>query len=142
MIFELDKKVLLYWRFTVAVLFATVFSTLVLTLSNYFYVCIVACGVILALGLIVLFWYLPRLWCSETVLVEKGRIVCRKGIIIKREYVYPKARLIYLQRIKPPIAGCFGLEMIIIKGVGHSLILPPMTHHQSVIFRQAVQSDG
>lgn len=141
MIFELDKKVLLYWRFTAAVLFAAVFSALALTLSDYFYVCAAVCGAVLVLSLAVLFLYLPRLWRSEAVLIEKGRIVCRKGIIIRREYIYPQARLIYVQRLKPPLAGCFGLEMIVIKGVGHSLILPPMPHSQSVIFRKAVQKD-
>lgn len=139
MIFELDKKVLLYWRFTAAVLFAAVFSAFALILSDYFYVCIAVCGAVFTLSLVVLLLYLPRLWRSEAVLVEKTGIVCRKGIITKREYTYPRARMVYIQRIKPPLAGCFGLEMIIIKGVGHSLILPPMTHEQSVIFRRAVQ---
>lgn len=141
MIFELDKKVLLYWRFTAAVLFAAVFSALALTLSDYFYVCIAVCGTVLTLSIVVLLLYLPRLWRSEAVLIENGRIVCQKGIVIKREYIYPQARLIYVQRLKPPLAGCFGLEMLIIKGVGHSLVLPPMTHSQSVVFRRAVQQD-
>lgn len=139
MIFELDKKVLLYWRFTAAVLFAAVFSAIVLTLSNYAWLCVGLCGTVLCLASVVLYIYLPKLWRSETVLVENGRIICRKGIFIKREYIYPKARLVYVQRVKPPLAGCFGLQIIITKGVGHNLFLPPMTHSQASLFRKAVQ---
>ncbi len=139
MIFELDKKVLLYWRFTAAVIFAAVFSALALTLSGYFYLCVAICGAVTVVGLVILFCYLPKLWRSEVVLIENGRIICKKGVIIKREYIYPQTRIVYVQRVKPPLAGCFCLQMIIIKGVGHNLFLPPMTHTQSVLFRKAVQ---
>ena len=139
MIFELSKKVLLYWRFTAAVLFAAVFSALVIVLSKFPLLCVPLCGLCLVVELAVLFVYLPKLWKAEAVLVENNRIICKKGVIIKREYIYPQKRMVYLQRMKLPIAGCFGIEIVIIKGVGHNLFLPPMTHTQSVLFRKAVQ---
>lgn len=139
MIFELSKKVLLYWRFTAAVIFAAVFSALVITLSNFPMICFTLCAGVLTVELIVLCLYLPKLWKIQSVTIENQRIVCKKGLIIEREYIYPKARVVYLQRVQPPIAGCFGLEMVIIKGVGHNLFLPPMTHLQSVSLRKAVQ---
>ena len=127
MIFLLDKKVLLYWKFTAAVLFAAVFSALwMLPKVTLTAKTLISVGV-LAVFFVWWFVYLPQRFKNEKISVENGRIFYKKGVVIKREYIYPNARLVYVQTVRLPLAYCFGLVSVVVRGVGHSLILPLMT---------------
>ncbi len=141
MIFELDKKVLLYWRFTAAVIFAAVFSALWFVPMIELALKTVLCIVVTAVFIGFIFFFLPMRFKSEVLKVEKGRIICRKGVIFKREYIYPNARLVYVQTVRLPLATCFGLNVLVLRGVGHSLVLPAVTLEQSVRFLKVVSGD-
>ena len=141
MIFELDKKVLLYWRFTAAVLFAAVFSALWIAVPDRYTVKILSSLVLLAVATAYCFVYLPLRFKAESVSISGGRIICRKGVIIKRKYIYPNARLVYVQTVRLPLASCFGLYVTVLRGVGHSLILPALTLKQQTEFLKAVRED-
>ena len=141
MIFELDKKVLLYWRFTAAVLFAAVFSALWLTVPLAFVFKILASVVLCAVFIVYCFAYLSKRFSSENIEVTSNQTICRKGVILKREYIYPNGRLVYVQKVRLPLAQCFGLFSVVFRGAGHSLILPPLTHEQMILLLKAVQ-DG
>ncbi len=138
MIFEFDKKVLLYWRFTAAVLFAAVFSALWLVPFGFFILKAIFSTVLTAVFILYSFGYLPRRCKLESFGVENGRIVCKKGVVLQREYLYPTARLVYIQTVRLPLASCFGLTALVLKGVGHSLILGPVTYEQALLFKKAV----
>ncbi len=140
MIFELDKKVLIYWRFTAAVIFAAVFSALWLLIPISFVIKSVASVILFGCFSLYYAVYLPKRFLCENVEVSNGKTVCRKGVIFKREYIYPNQRLIYIQTVKLPLAHCFGLFSIVFRGVGHSLILPVMTQEQMIRFLKAVRT--
>ncbi len=138
MIFELDKKVLIYWRFTAAVIFAAVFSALWI-LPHIAVTLKMLISVVLS-GAFAMWWsvFLPLRFKAESITVENGRIYCRRGVVIKREYVYPNARLVYIQTVRLPLASCFGLYVLVLKGVGHSFVLPAVTLQQKYTFLKAV----
>lgn len=138
---KLDTKVLLYWRSTAAVIFAAVFSAFVLALRDRPYVRLSLCVFSAAVFAAVAFLYMPRLFKITGVSVQNGRIICKKGILFRREYIYPNARLVYIQTVKLPIASCFGLRFLILRGAGNSLVLPPVTAAQSETLRKAVECD-
>ena len=139
MVFELDRKVLLYWRFTAAVIFAAVFSALWMLLPIGLLPKAVTSVIILVLTLLWWLVYLPLRFKTECVKVDIGRIYCRKGVVVKREYVYPNTRIVYIQTVRLPLAYCFGLFSVVIRGVGHSLILPLMNQKQMTLFLKAVR---
>ncbi len=141
MIFELDQKVLLYWRFTAAVLFAAVFSALWLIPADRFVLKTLLSMVLAAVFSVYCFVYLPLRFKSESVGVADGKIICSKGVVFKREYIYPNARLVYVQTVRLPVACCFGLYILVLRGVGHSLVLPAMTLRQTCEFLKAVKGD-
>ncbi len=141
MIFELDKKVLLYWRFTAAVLFAAVFSALWLTVPLAFVLKALASVVLCAVFIVYCFVYLSKRFRSENIEVTNGKTICRKGVILKREYIYLNGRLVYAQTVRLPLAQCFGLFTVVFRGVGHSLILPPLTREQMILLLKVVR-DG
>ena len=139
MIFELDKKVLLYWRFTAPVLFAAVFSALWIAVPDRYTLKILSSLVLLAVMTVYCFIYLPLRFKAENITVSGGRIICRKGVIIKRKYIYPNARLVYVQTVRLPLASCFGLYVTVLRGVGHNLILPALTLKQQTKVLKAVR---
>lgn len=141
MIFELDKKVLLYWRFTAAVLFAAVFSALWISVPDRYTLKILSSTVLLVVMTAHCFVYLPIRLKAENIEVSDGKIICRKGVIIKRKYIYPNARLVYVQTVRLPLASCFGLYVTVLRGVGHSLILPALTLKQQTEFLKAVSEN-
>ena len=138
MIFLLDKKVLLYWKFTAAVLFAAVFSALWIVPYLSFTLKLLVSLVLI--GVFSVWWviFLPKRFKAEGITVQNGKILCRKGVFIKREYVYPNARLVYIQSFRLPLASCFGLYVLVLRGVGYSLVLPAMTLRQKYTFLKAV----
>ena len=138
MIFELSKKVLLYWRFTAAVLFAAVFSTLWILPYLSFTLKLIIALVIVSVFLVWWAIFLPLRFKAECIAVQNGKIYCRKGVLIKREHVYPNAKLVYVQTVRLPLASCFGLYTLVLRGVGHSLVLPAMTLQQKCTFLKEV----
>lgn len=140
MIFELDKKVLLYWRFTAAVLFAAVFSALWIGIPERYTLKVLSSIVLLTVMTVHCFIYLPLRFKAENITVCGGKIICKKGVIIKREYIYPNARLVYVQTVRLPLASCFGLYTTVLRGVGHSFVLPALTQKQQIEFLKAVKN--
>ncbi len=136
-----DKKVLLYWRLTAAFIFAAVFSASVLFLYNSFWLFFNVCALSTAIFCTAVFLYMPALFKNTVVSISNDRIICKKGVLFRREYIYPNARLVYFQTVQLPIASCFGLRFIILRGAGNSLIMPPLTAAQTEALRKAVQND-
>ena len=137
--FLLDKKVLLYWRFTAAVLFAAVFSAFIIVFSLSAFRITVLVFSFSALLCLMMFGVLPMYFNATALVITNGTIMLRKGILIKREYIFPNIKTVYVQSFKPPLAACFGLRYLVIKGVGHSIVLPPLKNTEAERFKKAVQ---
>ena len=141
-IFELDSKVLKYWKVTAAMIFAAVFSAFCLILNGFWVLKAVLFFALSAVLLVLVFWYFPTLADSTDLSIENGRIICRKGVFLKREYIYPNPQIIYFQRIKLPVALVFGLQWVILRGSGNSLLLPPLTVTQVECLIAEVMKNG
>lgn len=126
-IFELDSKVFKYWKVTAAMVFAAVFSAFCLILNGFWVLKAVIFFALSAALFVLAFWYYPTLADNTGLSVEKGRVFCRKGVFFEREYIYPNTQIIYFQRVKLPVASVFGLQWMILRGSGNSLLLPPLT---------------
>ena len=140
MIFELDKKVLRIWRFTAAVLFAAVFLTLVyLPIEKTLKATLCLVDIMLFLG--VCFIYLPKLFKNTSLEVGKDTVVCKKGLIINREYVFPNARMQYIEEVRFPVLRMFSLTVLVLRGSGFSLVLPPLTRGQAAAIFERMYGD-
>ena len=130
-IFELDSKILKYREVTAAIIFAAVFSTLCLSLRGFWVLKLIVFCVLLAVFCLLKFWYFPKALKMTSLSVKKGHILCRKGVFFSREYIYPNLEVVYIQRLRLPIATVFGLEWAVLRGSGNSLLLPPLTVNQA-----------
>ncbi len=139
MSFLVDKKVLIYWRFTAAVLIAAVFSLFIIILPLSFLWTVGLLAVFLCVLLLTEVWLLPMYFKATALSVDGGKIVLKKGVLIKREYIFPNTKNVYIQVFKLPLASCFGLRYLVVRGVGHSLGLPPLTEYEAKRFKRAVQ---
>lgn len=136
-----ENIVLKLWQFTAAIIFVAVFFGLKFL---FFISGRVLWGVFIimvAVFLVVAFFYQPRLFKNQSIKVEGRFITVTKGFIIKREYIYPDKRLAYLKYYALPFHYCLKLYVIQIKGVGSGLLLPPLTEEQ-VKKLQKVVGDG
>ncbi len=129
-IFELDSKILKYREVTAAIVFAAVFSTFCLSLSGFLKIKIIVFFVLLAVFCLLKLWYFPKALKVTSLSVKNGHIICRKGVFFSREYIYPNLEVVYIQRLKLPIATAFRLEWAVLRGSGNSLLLPPLTANQ------------
>lgn len=140
MTYNLSKNVLILWRITAAMVIVAVYSALLIfaAVSGVWSLYIAIAAVVFYLGLA--FLYFPKLLKIQTTVVTKCGVYCRKGIIISREHFFPNARLVYLQRLNLPIFDSFGLSIVLVRGVGHFLLLPPMTKVQTNSFYKIFNS--
>lgn len=136
-----DKNVLKLWRLSAAVISAAVFSVICYIPFIGGAVKLLAAVITAALLCAAVFIYLPRLFKAQRITVSDGRLCCRKGFIIKREYVYPNKNIVYIQYFSLPVHSCFGLFVAVVKGVGNSLVLPPLTAEQVILLKEAVKSE-
>ena len=133
-----SKNVLKLWRFTVAVIFAAVFSAFCYLPFVNDKVKFIAAIFSAALLCLVIFIYQPLLYKGQKIIINSNFIIVTKGAIIKREYVYPNLKAVYIKYYILPLHSCFGLQVAVIKGVGNSLLLPPLTENQQKILKEAM----
>ncbi len=137
MTFYLHKNVLKLWQFSAGVVFTAVFLCLLFIDIGELKIYL---SVILSLLFCVFeFIYLRRLFKATVIEVKNGKIYCSKGLIFKREFIFPNSRTIYLQVLRLPIICNFGLYAVVVKCVGKAVCLPFLTYSQLTDFKAAVQ---
>ena len=124
--FTLTKNVLKVWRCLVSVVTAGVSIALYVILYIFSLSAMVPLLIILALYLGVIFFYLPRYWKTTYIMISNDAVFCAKGILMRREFVLPRPRLIVVERVRIPFYTYFGLCTIVLRGVGCNLMLPPL----------------
>lgn len=140
MTFYLHKNVLKLWQFSAAVVFTAVF--LCLLFLNLGRLAVFIAVVLSILFCFVIFLYLPRLFKATVIEVKNGKIYCSKGLVFKREFIFPNSRTVYLQVLRLPIICNFGLYAVVVKCVGKAVCLPLLTYSQLTDFKTAVQTNG
>ena len=135
--FELDVRVLKYWRLTAAVIFAVVFLILFIIFSNTLGLILLV--VFLVTYFIVAYIYLPLRFKTTCLRVTTDYLIIKRGVIVSKEYIFPNKRTVYIQSINLPIASIFKLNVILTRGIGCSIILPPLTNQQTEKVLKAVK---
>ncbi len=69
-------------------------------------------------------FFIPMWLKSIRLLIYKDNVEVFKGIIFKNRYIMPKTRLIYISRVRSPLASLFGLCSIKLNAARNHLIIP------------------
>lgn len=140
MILVPSKNVLRLWQFTAAIIIAALFSLFcyIPTLSDK--ARLIAAAVSAAVLCLVLFLYQPLLFKAQKISVTDHFLSVEKGVIFKREYLFPNKNTVYIKYYLLPLHSCFGLYVAVVKGIGSSLLLPPLTEKQAVLLKEAMQN--
>jgi membrane protein CcdC involved in cytochrome C biogenesis len=120
--FKVSENAIVMRIFATALLVAVAFCILVFLLPDFTVVLAVVSTVVLLCSVIFVVIYSK----TEKITVNKEYIFFKKGVVFTLEYYYPNKILIYPLVIKPPVHACFGLYIVILKGVGSTLLLPPL----------------
>ena len=108
--YTLTNKALRLFRAWLLLAYLLLFFLCGVLAAFFFTAAAIAAGVLLTLGLLVWFWYLPRLVKSYRVVFTDEAVTMSRGFFIRRQYLLPCPRLIYAEKFSTPLSTLWGLR--------------------------------
>ncbi len=104
----LSKRALLLWRLRLFAVGVPIFAAgVALCLVSF---CFLALSIVSAVFCAVFgFWYLPRLYKSYKITVDREFLCVKRGVIIETESVMPSPRLVSVRLLYTPLSSALGL---------------------------------
>lgn len=124
--FAPSKRLILLWRLR---LFAAMLAFAFFCGALFFFFAAAAAALgafLLAAGLLLWFWYLPRLFASYEICVSPRAVSVARGVIFFRKYVLPAPSLIYAQQCRTPLERLLRLCTVRLLTVRGRLRLPAL----------------
>lgn len=87
---------------------------------------LIAVTVLTVLFILIIFWYLPKLFSLFKIRFINESVVLEVGVIFRNTHILPFSRLIYCQTTVSPLARVFGLAAVSLKAARSLLIIPEM----------------
>ena len=106
----MSVKALRLWRDWLALLYMLLMFLWGVLLALFPTAAWIAGGVLLPAGLLLWFWYLPRLRKSYRVTLSSKAVTLSRGVLIRRQYLLPCPRLIYVEQFSTPLSALRGLR--------------------------------
>ncbi len=123
--FKLPKKTLLLWQIRAALLFCLPIAVLMF-FYGFSYWFILPSGIILILGLITVFVYLPFYFKGFRIMVDRDMVEVECGVIIRVTHIMPFLRLIYTSSYSTPLGQLFSVSGLSLRAARSRLVLPEM----------------
>lgn len=108
--YTLSDKALRLWRDWLALLYMLLMFLWGVLLALFPPAAWIAGGALLPAGLLLWFWYLPRLMKSYRVILNEEAVTLSRGVLIRRQYLLPCPRLIYVEQFSTPLSALRGLR--------------------------------
>lgn len=139
--YTLPKKTLWLWQIRATALVAILCGIVMLLPLPLTYTLIVI-GVILGVGALFLFWYLPRFVKSCTINFTDGVVIVKRGVFIESIHIFPSTKLIYTQTITSPIANAFSLSALSLKAARSTVIIPEMNRLDAELLAWEIKTES
>ncbi|MCI8361230.1 MAG: hypothetical protein HFE86_07850 [Clostridiales bacterium] len=108
--YTLSVKALRLWRDWLALLYMLLMFLWGALLALFPPAAWISGGVFLPAGLLLWFWYLPRLRKSYRVTLSQKAVTLSRGVFVRRQYLLPCPRLIYVEQFSTPLSALRGLR--------------------------------
>ena len=124
--YTLTNKALRLFRAWLLLAYLLLFFLCGVLAPFFFTAAAIAAGVLLTLGLLVWFWYLPRLVKSYRVVFTDEAVTMSRGFFIRRQYLLPCPRLIYAEKFSTPLSTLWGLRGLRLRAARGQLTIPAL----------------
>ena len=83
-------------------------------------------AIILIVALIAIFWYIPCFFSRYRVVADSKSLTIESGVFLKRIYIMPYPRMIYIYTFSTPLAHKYGVSAAILKAARGNIVVPEM----------------
>lgn len=103
--------------------------------------CLLPAGLLVALTLVAVLWYVPAYFGGYEISLPQGAIVIKSGVFIRTTHIMPFSRLVYLQTYSTPLAKAMGLTALSLKAARARVIVPELYSDEVKLFVDAVSAE-
>lgn len=125
-IYTLSASTLRLWRGWLVLLYMLLMFLWGVLLALFPLAAWIAGGILLPTGLVLWFWYLPRLQKSYRLTLSAEAVALSRGVFIRRQYLLPCPRLIYVEQFSTPLSALLGLRGLRLRAARGQLTVAAM----------------
>ena len=122
------------WRGRLTLAILAVLAAGVILLPFFPLASLILWGIFLPLSGAAWFWYFPRLQKSYRLTLSEEAVTLTRGVLIRRQYLLPCPRLIYVEQFSTPLAGLLGLRGIRLRAARGRLTVPALSKEDAAAF--------
>ncbi|MGI6270222.1 MAG: PH domain-containing protein [Candidatus Howiella sp.] len=98
-------------------------------------------ALLIFLAVFLWFYYLPRLMESMAVRLSGDALVYTRGVFIRRRYIMPKPRMIYVEQFYTPFSAALGLCSLRLRASKGRLTIPCLSEQEAAAIIRATGND-
>ena len=123
MYFNLGRKTKTLWQIRAGVLFLLLSCAFLFFLrySPYYFIPL---SVFAVIGVLAVFWYLPKFFSKYSIFVGENSVVVTRGVFIETSHIFPLKRLVFAGGYSSPVARMFGLKGITLRAARANVFIP------------------
>lgn len=125
MAFTLPKKTRILWQIRIFVIFA-LFVGAVCAFAGFTRWVFLPAGVITAVGLVAVFWYIPAAIKAFSVSADSTAVAVKSGVFFKNIHIMPNLRIVYAQTYETPVSRALSLKGVILRSARAVVLIPEM----------------
>lgn len=125
MVFTLPKKTRVLWQIRIFLAFALLCGA-VCAFVGFTRWMFLPAGVIAAVGLIVVLWYIPAAANAFSVSADQTAVAVKSGVFFKNIHLMPNPRIIYAQTYETPVSRALFLKGVILRSARAIVLIPEM----------------
>lgn len=112
------KNTTLLWQIRIGVMSTTLVVAIYAAAKLFgqvYPVIAVAEGILILMGIILIFAYIPSYFKRYSIITTKNAIIIRSGIFLKTERIMPEPRMLYAESYHTPLAKALGLSGLLLR---------------------------
>ena len=121
--FGLGGKTKTLWQIRAGALFLLL-SCVFLFFLRYSLFYLIPLLIFAVVGVLAVFWYLPKFFSKYSIFVGENSVVVAKGVFIEVSHIFPLKRLVFAGGYSTPFSRVFGLKGVVLRAVRVNLIIP------------------
>lgn len=123
MYFNLGRKTKTLWQIRAGVLFLLLSCAFLFFLrySPYYFIPL---SVFAVIGVLAVFWYLPKFFSKYSIFVGENSVVVTRGVFIETSHIFPLKRLVFAGGYSSPVARMLGLKGITLRAARANVFIP------------------
>lgn len=98
-------------------------------------------ALLIFLAVFLCFHYLPRLMESMVVRLSADALIYTRGVFVRRQYIMPKPRMIYVQQFDTPVSAALGLCNLRLRAAKGRLTILSLSAEAAAAIIQATGND-